>query len=178
MHHLLSHLAGIDHSVIKEIFNFLNSEAKNVVAVVPFEKKFGSFNLKIKANFIKDNYTEVRNIFIVNWVNKECAEFFITQNFDKYESQLYAMLEKIRYYFKKLPCNHKRIVNFPVNDPDYFEELAHLIIPKGKENDPRFLSTCKAIILVLFEYGEFGRRTPDEPATLFTKYEDAQLPLP
>ncbi|MHB8579443.1 MAG: hypothetical protein ACYDA4_06245 [Ignavibacteriaceae bacterium] len=165
MHHLICNLAGIDHSVIKAIFHFLNSEAKNIVAVVPFEKKFGSFDLKIKANFIKDHYKEVRNIFIVNWENKECAAFFITKNFSKYESQLYAILEKIRYYFKKLPGNHKRIVNFPVNDPDYFEELAYLIIPRGKENDPRFLSTCKAIILFFFECGEFGRRTPDEPAT-------------
>ena len=169
MHFYLCHLTQLDHSVIKAIFHFLNSDAKNIVAVIPFESKYFNLNLKIKANFIKDYYAEVKNIFITNWVNIECAEFFIKQNMCKYEYQLYAILERIRYHFKKLPCNYQRCVNFPVNDPNYFEELSYLIIPKGKKNDPRFLLTTKVIILLFFEYGEFGRKTPNDPPTLFNR---------
>lgn len=169
--HIICQLTEIDHSVIRAVFHFLNSEAKNIVAVIPFEKKFVNFNLKIKANFYKTNYTVVRNILIANWANKECAEFFITKNFEKYESQLYAILEKIRYTFKKLPSNHRKKVDNPVNDPDYFEELSRIIIPNGEENDPRFMLTAKAMILYFFERGEFGKKTPNDPESLFVKMQ-------
>ena len=53
------------------------------------------------------------------------------------------------------------------NDPDYFEEMSKLIIPKGQESDPRYMLTTKAIILFLFIRGEFGRRTPSDSPTYF-----------
>ena len=173
MHNFLQHLTQIDHSVITTIFHFLNSDAKNLAAVIPFEKKFKNLKFRIEANFNKKMHPEVKNIYTANWTNIERVEFFIKQNFSKYEEQLYAIIENIRYHFKNAPLNHKGIVDFPVNDPAYFEKLSKLIIPKGRGNDPRFLLAAKAIILFLFEHGEFGRRTPNDPPTLFTKFADS-----
>ncbi len=171
MHHCLNHLTQIDHSVIKAIFHFINSDVKNIVAIIPFDKKFYALRNKIKANFIRKKHLEVKTIFYTNWTNKECVEFFIKQNFKQYEQQFYAIIEKVRNYFKTVPCNNQGIVNFPVNDPAYFEELSYLIIPDGNKNDPRFLLAAKAVILFLFEQGEFGRKTPTDPPSLFTKIE-------
>ncbi len=169
MHHYVYHLTQIDHSVVKAIFHFLNSSAKNLVAAVPFEKKFHKLKLKIKANFIKKNLLEVKNIFYSNWLNIEYVDYFIKQNFYQYEPQLCAIVEKVQNYFKTVPCNNQGIVNFPVNDPGYFEELSYLIIPEGKKNDPRYMLSAKAFILFLFMHGEFGRKTSGDPPSLFAK---------
>jgi|GEM_PF-6722808 len=173
MHFFFCHIVHIDHSVIKAILHFLNSDAKDIVAVIPIDKKFLKLHLKIKANFFKDYYDEVKNIIVDNWTNIVCAEYFITQNINKYDSQLHAMIDKIRFHFKKFPCNYKRCADFPVNVPDYFDELSHIIIPKGKKNDPRFLLTAKAIILLFFVHGEFGKTTPHDPPSLFTKFDES-----
>ena len=171
MHHHLLHLAQIDHSLIKAIFHCLNSDVKNIVAVIPFEKKFREIKLKIKANFIKRNYSEVQNIFHSHWSEIECVEFFIKQNFLQYEQQLYVIVEKIHNYFKTVPLNHQGIADFPVNDPAYFDELSYLLIPEGKKNDPRYMLAAKAFILFLFQHGEFGARIPNDPPSFFSKLE-------
>ncbi|MHB8579910.1 MAG: hypothetical protein ACYDA4_08615 [Ignavibacteriaceae bacterium] len=171
MHHYVYHLTQIDHSVVKAIFHLLNSGAKNMVAVVPFEKKFQAFSNKIKANFINNKHDEVKNIFYSNWFNILCVEFFIRKHFKIYEQQVQAIIEKVRCNFKLLPANFQGKVDFPVNDPLYFEELSKLIIPKCRENDPRYMLTAKAIILFLFLNGKFGRTTPEDPPSIFNKLE-------
>ncbi len=174
MHHLLQQLAQIDHSVITSKFHFLNSDAKNLVAVIPFEKKFRDLKLRIEANFNKKMVHDVKNIFTANWTNIERVEFFIKENFTDYEEQLYAIIENIHYHFKIAPLNYKGIVDFPVNDPAYFEKFSKLIIPKGRGKDPRFLLAARAIILFLFEHGEFGRKTANDPPTLFIKFNESK----
>ncbi len=170
-HHLL-HLTHIDHSVIKAIFHFLNSDAKNLIVAIPFENKFHTLKSRIEANFVKKKHHDVKDIFAANWANIECVEYFIEKNFSEYEEQLYSVLERIRNYFKNVPYNHKGIVDYPVNDPRYFEELSSLLIPSCKKNDPRFMMAAKAIVLFFFKSGEFGRKTPYDPPTLFTKYSN------
>ena len=172
MHYHLLHLTQIDHSLIKAIFHCLNSDIKNIVAVIPFEKKFYKLKLKIKANFIKRKYSEVQNIFHSHWSEIECIDFFINQNFKQYEQQFYVIIEKVRNYFKTVPLNHQGMVDYPVNDPAYFEELSYLIIPEGKKNDPRYLLTAKAFILFLFEHGEFGATTPGDPPSFIIKLDE------
>jgi len=164
----------IENSVLDEIFNFVNTDAKNKVEIIPFEKRLLSLKLKIQANFINKNYPEVKSLFSAYWSNKEFVEYFIKQNFHRYEHQLYAILIKIRNHFINAPTNNERVVNFPVNDPAYFEELAKLLIPTGKESDPRFLITANALILFFFEYCDFGQKTPEDPATLFTKFDESE----
>ncbi len=164
------HLTQIDHSFVKAIFHFLNSGAKNIVVAVPFEKKFRTFSNKIQANFIKNKHDEVKNIFYSNWFDILCVEFFIRNHFKIYEQQLNAIIEKVRSNFKSLPVNFQGKVDFPVNDPNYFEKLSKLIIPKCQKNDPRYMLTAKAIILVLFLHGKFGRTTPGDPPSLFSKF--------
>ncbi len=171
LHHYVNHLTQIDHSVVKAIFHFLNSGAKNIVAVVPFEKKFRTFSSKIKANFIKSKYDEVKYIFYLNWFNILCVEFFIRKHFKIYEQQLSAIIEKVRSNFNTLPANFQGKVDFPVNNPDYFEKLSKLIIPKCQKNDPRYMLAVKAIILFLFLNGKFGRTTPNDPPSIFNKLE-------
>ncbi len=171
LHHYVNHLTQIDHSVVKAIFHFLNSGAKNIVAVVPFEKKFKTFSNKIKANFINNKLDEVKYIFYSNWFNILCVEFFIRHHFKIYEQQLNAVIEKVRSNFKTLPANFQGKVDFPVNDPAYFEKLSKLIIPKCQKNDPRYMLTAKAIILFLFLNGKFGRTTPKDPPSIFNQLE-------
>lgn len=171
LHHYVNHLTHIDHSVVKAIFHFLNSGAKNIVAVAPFEKKFRTFGNKIKANFIISKYDEVKYIFYLNWFNILCVEFFIRKHFKTYEQQLHTIIEKVRSNFKTLPANFQDKVDFPVNNPDYFEELSKLIIPKCQENDPRYMQTAKAIILFLFLNSKFGRITPEDPPSVFNQLE-------
>lgn len=167
----MNHLTQIDHSVVKAIFHFLNSGAKNIVAVVPFEKKFRTFSNKIKANFIKSKYDEVKYIFYLNWFNILCVEFFISKHFKIYEHQMRAIIEKVRSNFKTLPANFQGKVDFPINDPAYFEKLSKLIIPKCQKNDPCYMLTAKAIILFLFLNGKFGRTTPEDPPSIFNQLE-------
>jgi len=169
MHRQITHLAQIDYSVVKAVFHFLNSDAKNIVAVSPFNNNLPHLQHKIESNFIPRMRPEIQNVLFANWTNIESVDFFITQNFQQYEQQLYAILEKIHSYFKTVPSNNKGIVDFPVNDPVYFDELSYLIIPEGKKNDPRYMLTAKAMVLFLFKHGEFGRKTPDDPPTIFPK---------
>ena len=172
MFHHIYPLTQIDHSVIKAIFHFLNTNTKNLVTVIPFEKKLSNLKAKIESNFIKKKQQEVKNLFAAHWTNIALVEYFIKQYFSEYEFQLYAILEKVQNHFKSVPCNHKGIVDFPVNDPAYFEELSILLIPSGQENDPRFMLAAKAIILFFFKSGEFGRRTINDPPSLFTKFDE------
>lgn len=162
MHLLLCHI-HIAHSVIKEIVNFLNSGAKDIVVVVPFEIKFPLISNKIRVNFIKKRYNEVRNIFFNNWDNIEYVEYFIKENLNKYEDQFYIIITSIRNHFRKVPCNNKYKVDFPVNDPLYFDKLSRFILPKNRKNDPRYLLAATAIVLCLFQHGEFCLKTPNDP---------------
>ncbi len=167
----MNHLTQIDHSVVKAIFHFINSGAKNIVTVVPFEKKFLTFRNKIHANFHECKHYEVKNIFYLNWYNILCVEFFIRKHFKIFEHQLNAIIEKVCSNFKTLPANFQGKEDFPVNDPDYFDRLSELIIPKCQENDPRYMLTAKAIILFLFLDGKFGRTTPEDPPSVFNELE-------
>ncbi len=171
LHQYVNHLTQIDHSVVKAIFHFINAEAKNIVAVVPFEKKFQTFSNKIHANFHECKHYEVKNILYLNWRNILCVDFFIKKHFRIYKPQLNAIMEKVCSNFKSLPANFQGKEDFPVNDPSYFEKLSELIIPKCQKNDPRYMLTAKAIILFLFLNGKFGRTTPEDPPSVFTKLE-------
>ena len=171
MHHHLLHLAQINHSFIRAILHCINSDLVSFVAIIPFEKRFHELKLKIKANFIKRKHSEVWDIFHAYWSEIECVDFFIQQNFKQYEQQLNILNEKILNHFKTVPLNHQGVINFPVNDPAYFEELSYLIIPKGKKTDPRYMLTAKVFVLFLFKHGEFGARIPQDPPSLFHKLE-------
>lgn len=161
----------VQQSVIEEIFSFVNSDLINEVEVKPFEKNYLHLKLKVEKNFSGRFYKEVRGIFNSNWSNKTFVEFFIKQNFHRYESQFYTILGLVRNKFKTVNENSKGITDFPVNDPAYFEMLAQCILPAEKQNEPRYLLAANAIILFFFEYCDFGRKTVEDPPTLFTKLD-------
>ena len=133
---------------------------------MPKESEIKNLAASVKArlfNYAKDNGKDFQGVF----------RLYVQERFLYRLSKLaYAILEKIRYHFKKLPVNYKRSLDFPVNDPRYFEELSSLLIPSCKKNDPRFMMAAKAIVLFFFKSCEFGRKTPYDPPTLFTKYSN------
>src|SRR5690606_28877412 len=111
------------------------------------------------------------NTYDIFWINKEAVESFIKNNFHKYEHQLYNLLGKIRNHFRKHPLNHKGLVDFPVNDPKYFDELVPLVLTSEKIGDARYENAAKAIILFFFEYCDFRTKSQVDPQTLFTIYD-------
>ncbi len=161
----------VQQSVIEDIFSFVNSELKDGIEVLPFEKGYLNLKLKVEKNFSVRFYKEVKGLYNSNWSNKTFVEHFIKQNFHRYESQFYTILGLVRNNFKKVKENTKGITDFPVNNPAYFEMLAQCILPAEKQNEPRYLLAANAIILFLFEYCDFGRKTVTDPPTLFTKLD-------
>ena len=163
----LYRVPDVEQNVIEEIFSFIHSAQKNNVKIPPFEKKYLKLKSKIDVNFNDKLYTDVKILFHSNWSNKVIVEDFIKRNFHHYESQLFTILGLVRNHFKKVNENFKGITDFPVNDPAYFEMLAQSILPPDKKVEPRYLSAATAIILFLFEYCDFGRKTVDDPLSLF-----------
>jgi len=168
---ILYDVPKVEQSVIEEIFTFVNSDLKNDVYVPPFEKKYPKLQNKVKDNFNSRFYKEVKDIFDSNWSNKICVEEFIKHNFHRFESQLYTILYIVRNNFKKVKENTKGITDFPVNNPVYFEYLAEQILQEEKRSEPRYLLAATAIILFFFEYCDFGRKTMEDPPSLFPKLD-------
>lgn len=171
VYEMLHNAEQVEESIIEEIFSLIYSDNKEKIEISPMETKLLSLKSKIYKNFIGDNYREVLNTYDIFWVNKECVEAFIKKNFRFYEEQLYTILSKIRNNFKKHHLNFKGIVDFAVNDPKYFDELIPLILQAEKIGDPRYENAAKAIILFFFEYCDFGKKSKDDPQTLFTKFD-------
>lgn len=168
---LFHNAAQVEESIIEEIFSLISSSEKDKIEIPSIDSKLLHLRSKIGENFIGENYRDVLNTYDIFWINKECVESFIKKNFHRYEGQLYSILSKIRNHFIKHPSNHKGIVDFPVNDPKYFDDLIPLILPSDKIGDPRYESAAKAIILFFFEYCDFGKKSKDDPETLFSKFD-------
>lgn len=159
----------IEQNVIEEIFLYVFSINKNEIKIPPFEKAYLKLKLKIERNFKADFYNDVKILFNANWTNKVIVEDFIKLNFHRYESQFYTILDLVRNQFLTVKENFIAVSDFPVNNPVYFEMLAQVILPPDKKVEPRYLATAKAIVLFFFEYCDFGRKTTDDPLSLFNK---------
>jgi len=159
----------VEHNVIEEIFSSVNSTKKDMLKIPPFENAYLKLKNKIEVNFKYGFYNDVKLLFRANWSNKVIVEEFIKLNFHRYESQLYAILGLVQNHFIGVKENFKGISDFPINNPMYFESLAQTILPSEKKVEPRYLAAAKAIILFFFEYCDFGRKTNDDPLSLFNK---------
>lgn len=162
----------IEHSVLEEIFSFLNTPSKDIVEITSPEIKLElHLKPKISKNFNSKNYRDVRDTYDALWTDKECVEYFIKQNYQRYRRQLYIILDKIKIYFKSMPLNKSKSVEFPVTDPVVFDDLAKQIIPIEKHCDPRYYGAAKAIVLFFFEYCDFGKKSQEDPPTLFPSFK-------
>lgn len=162
----------IEHSVLEEIFSFLNTPSKDIVEISALEIKLElHLSKKIFTNFtannLSKNYQCVKDTYNAHWTDKECVEYFIKQNYHRCKRQLYVILDKIKTYFKSVPLNKSKSVEYPVTDPVIFDELTKQIIPPEKHCDPRYYGAGKAIVLFFFEYCDFGKKSEDDPPTLF-----------
>lgn len=157
----------IQENVLEEIFAYVNVEDIDESKVVPIDTKLIHLRKKIGVNFLDNNYLDVLKTYYQLWIEKEYVEHFIKTNYHRYKRQLQGMLEKIRTNYKVLSHNKKQDVEFPVNGPIVFERLAELFVPIDKASDIRYSITAKAIILFFFEYCDFGKKSPDDPPSLF-----------
>lgn len=160
----------IQNNVLEEIFNHINVENIDLSIVTPFDKKIITLKSKIGVNFKNHNYTEVIDTYNALWTDKELVEHFIRSNYRTYKKQLYAILDRIKSKYKVQKPNRYQSVDFPVNGPIVFDNLADELIPEGKNTDPRYISMTKAIILFFFEYCDFGKKSVDDPPSLFANY--------
>lgn len=167
---ILYHQPEIEENVIEDIFLFAAGKKNSFIEIPPIETKYIHLKPKLKENFVSENYREAIAAYNALWPNKERVEYFIKQNFHHYKSQFYSILGDVRSLFRNAPFNHKSSTDFPVQDPDFFNKAARMIIPDGKKSDPRYLAVGKSIVLFFFEYCDFGKKCPDDPRTLFTAY--------
>lgn len=158
----------IQHNILEELISFVQVEDLDMSIVIPLDKKLFHLKPKITENFVNRNIKSVIDTYNALWVDKEAVDYFIRNNFHRYERQLKAILDKIRNTFKSLKLNRKSSVEFPVTDPLVFEKLASLFIPPDKKSDPRYFSTAKALVLYFFEYCDFGKKHKDDPLSLFS----------
>lgn len=163
-----SKTSTFQHNILEELISVAYVEVLDQSIITPLDKKLFHLKPKIKENFVNLNAKSVFETYNALWIEKEAVEHFIRNNFHRYERQLKAILDKIRNTFKNLKHNHKSSVEFPVNDPYVFEQLADLFIPSDKKSDPRYFSTAKALILYFFEYCDFGKKYKDDPPSLFS----------
>ena len=61
-------------------------------------------------------------------------------------------------------CRLRKVAhaNFPVKDHLLFAEIAKILLPAGKENNYRYKSCAKSIVIYFFEYCDIGQRTENE----------------
>lgn len=163
-----SKTSEIQQNILEELISFVNVKELDQSIIIPFDKKLFHLRPKITENFVSRNAKSVFDTYNALWIDKEAVEHFIRNNFHIYERQLKAILDKIQNTFKNHKVNRKSSVEFPVNDPFIFEQLADLFVPPDKKSDPRYFSTAKALILYFFEYCDFGKKHKDDPPSLFS----------
>lgn len=167
----------IQHNILEELFSFVNIDQIDLSIITSLEKKLFHLNPKIKENFVSRNFKNVFETYNALWIEKEYVDYFIRENYHRYDRQLKAILDKIRNTFKNLKLNKKNSVEFPVNDPYVFEQLADLFVPADKKSDPRYFSTAKALVLYFFEYCDFGKKSKEDPPSLFSNtFEENDSP--
>jgi hypothetical protein len=127
---------------------------------------------KISVNFISDLYVEVLQKYDIFWNDKSLVEQYIRSNFEQYESQLYAVLDQIRTGFQNHVGNLNKSVHAAVQEPIVFKSLSELLLDPAKHSDPRYQKVALVLVLFFFEYCDIGKKTADDPITLFPKYNN------
>lgn len=150
-----------DRNIINEIFAylFLNSHKVDKTKVLN-AKQLTALKEKIKLNFEPVQHSRIEQTYKNNIHHISLIESLIQNQLTQDESPVNELIDMIQDEFCKLA--NVANANFPVKDHQIFGEIAKILLPPGKEHNPRFLSCAKSIVIYFFEYCEIGKRTEDE----------------
>jgi hypothetical protein len=158
-------------NILDKIFNFVNNKYAHLITLESFDTALIHLRKKIEINFTSSVHSETLNLYDIYWQDKSIVEKFIRTNFELYESQLYTVLYTIRTGFQNSKSNQPNSIHSAVQEPLLFKELSNLLIEQKYLNDPRYQKVALALVLFFFEYCDFGKKSPDDPETLFSKYD-------
>jgi len=150
-----------DRNIINDIFAYLfaNSNKVNSSHVLN-TKTLTALKDKIKLNFEPVQYHRVEQTYKNNIHHISLIESLIQNQLTQDENPFNELVDMIQDEFCRLA--NVAHANFPVKDHQLFGEIAKILLPPGKENNPHFKSCAKSIVIFFFEYCDIGRRTEDE----------------
>ncbi len=150
-----------DRNIIGAIFSFLFANNKKVDnRKVLNSKQLTKLKEKIKINFEEAQHTRVTETYKKNIHNIHLIESFIQNQMTQDENPVNELVDMIQDEF----CRLRKVADSdsPVKDHLLFPEIAKILLPPGKTNDPSFISCAKSIVIYFFEYCDIGKRTEDE----------------
>lgn len=150
-----------DRNIISEIFAhlFANSYKVNKTKVIN-AKQLTALKEKIRLNFEPVQHARIEQTYKNNIHHISLIEAIIQSQLTQDENPVNELIDMIQEEF----CRLAKVANanYPIKDHQLFGEIAKLFLPPGKEQNPRFKSCAKSIVIYFFEFCEIGRRTEDE----------------
>ena len=150
-----------DRNIINAIFTFIFAADKKLKnGKVINSKKLTKIKDKIKINFEVVQHPRVTETYKKNLHNINLIESFIQTQMTQDENSVNELVDMIQDEF----CRLRKVADSdsPVKDHLLFPEIAKILLPPGKENEPQFKSCAKSIVIYFFEYCDIGKRTEDE----------------
>lgn len=151
----------LERNIISAIFSFIFAADKKLKnGKVINSKKLTKIKDKIKINFEEVQHPRVTETYKKNLHNINLIESFIQLQMTQDENSVNELVDMIQDEF----CRLRQVADSdsPIKDHLLFPEIAKILLPPGKENDPQFKSCAKSIVIYFFEYCDIGKRTADE----------------
>ena len=150
-----------DRNIINSIFAFLFINSSKVdKSRVLNAKQFTALKAKIKLNFEPVQHSRIEQTYKNNIHHIALIESLIQNQLTQDENPVNELIDMVQDEF----CRLRKVADAasPIKDHLLFPEIAKILLPPGKENDPHFKSCAKSIIIYFFEYCDIGKRTEDE----------------